>query len=65
MVPSVREQMMIAMKYATNMCVYALCSLAGMDPDFYWLGNVPCRAVQFYGVIAGVQVYEQRVVYTG
>lgn len=35
----------------------------GMDPDFFWLGRVPCRSVLVYGVIVGVQQYEQRTVY--
>lgn len=34
------------------------------DPDFYWLGRVPCRSVLLYGVIVGVQQYEQRTVYS-
>jgi hypothetical protein len=40
-------------------------SEAGTDPDFYWLGHIPCRFVLIYGMVVGVQVYEQRVVYTG
>ncbi|KAI0806172.1 hypothetical protein BC629DRAFT_1148825 [Irpex lacteus] len=36
----------------------------GVDPDYFWLGNVPCRSVLIYGMVVGVQVYEQRVVYT-
>ncbi|PSR70567.1 hypothetical protein PHLCEN_2v13538, partial [Hermanssonia centrifuga] len=34
------------------------------DPDFFWLGRVPCRTVLFYGMVIGVQDYEQRTVYT-
>lgn len=36
-----------------------------MDPDFFWLGRVPCRTVQFYGLVVGVQSYETRTVYSG
>lgn len=35
------------------------------DPDFYWLGRVPCRTVLFFGMVVGVQTYEQRTVYSG
>ncbi|KAJ3535233.1 hypothetical protein NM688_g7007 [Phlebia brevispora] len=37
---------------------------AGYDPDFFWLGRIPCRVVQFYGLVVGVQIYETRTVYT-
>lgn len=35
-----------------------------MDPDFFWLGRVPCRSVMVYGIVVGVQQYEQRTVYS-
>ena len=44
--------------------IYAFC-LAGTDPDFYWLGRVPCRTVLFYGLVVGVQTYETRTLYSG
>ncbi|KAI0090315.1 hypothetical protein BDY19DRAFT_939543 [Irpex rosettiformis] len=34
------------------------------DPDYFWIGNVPCRSVSICGMVVGVQVYEQRAVYT-
>ncbi|GJE94557.1 hypothetical protein PsYK624_107270 [Phanerochaete sordida] len=36
---------------------------AGVDPDFFWLGRVPCRSVLTCGVIVGVQQYELRTAY--
>ncbi|EKM58092.1 uncharacterized protein PHACADRAFT_171327 [Phanerochaete carnosa HHB-10118-sp] len=36
----------------------------GMDPDFFWLGRVPCRSVTICGVVVGVQQYEQRTLYS-
>ncbi|EMD35547.1 hypothetical protein CERSUDRAFT_96660 [Gelatoporia subvermispora B] len=34
------------------------------DTDFFWLGRVPCRTVQFVGMLVGVLVQEKRIVYT-
>ncbi|KAI0346480.1 hypothetical protein BDW22DRAFT_1352573 [Trametopsis cervina] len=36
----------------------------GVDPDYFWLGNVPCRSILVYGIVVGIQIYEQRVVYS-
>lgn len=46
---------------AMNLIAY----VAGADPDFYWLGRVPCRTALFFGMVVGVQTYEQRTVYSG
>ncbi|KAJ7065672.1 hypothetical protein C8F01DRAFT_750856 [Mycena amicta] len=34
------------------------------NSEFYWLGRVPCRTMKIVGLIVGVQVYENRVVYS-
>ncbi|KAF9477809.1 hypothetical protein BDN70DRAFT_861244 [Pholiota conissans] len=34
------------------------------DPDYYWLGAVPCRNVKVVGMVVGVQEYEKRTLYT-
>ncbi|KAF9528633.1 hypothetical protein CPB83DRAFT_906660 [Crepidotus variabilis] len=32
--------------------------------DFFWLGRIPCRSVKIVGIVVGIQVYEQKIVYT-
>ncbi|CAL1699329.1 unnamed protein product [Somion occarium] len=32
--------------------------------EFFWLGRVPCRKVYIVGLVVGVQVYEERTIYT-
>lgn len=34
------------------------------DPDFYWLGHIPCRTVIIVGIVVGIQDYEKRTLYT-
>ncbi|KAI0724830.1 hypothetical protein C8Q72DRAFT_937149, partial [Fomitopsis betulina] len=34
------------------------------DMEYFWLGRIPCRSVELVGVLVGIQVYEQRIVYT-
>ncbi|GBE83806.1 hypothetical protein SCP_0508630 [Sparassis crispa] len=34
------------------------------DAEFFWLGRVPCRTVRIIGILVGVQIYEQRTVYS-
>ncbi|KAI0703740.1 hypothetical protein BC835DRAFT_901605 [Cytidiella melzeri] len=36
----------------------------GSDPDYFWLGHVPCRFILIYGMVVGVNVYEKRILYT-
>ncbi|KAL0959701.1 hypothetical protein HGRIS_011396 [Hohenbuehelia grisea] len=36
---------------------------SGKDPDFFWLGRIPCRTVRLVGLIVGVSVWEKRTVY--
>ncbi|KAJ7693877.1 hypothetical protein B0H17DRAFT_1199562 [Mycena rosella] len=34
------------------------------DPEFFWLGRVPCRSVKLVGLVVGVQTFETRIVYS-
>lgn len=34
-----------------------------LDPDFFWLGRVPCRNVQVVALVVGVTQYEERASY--
>ncbi|KAI0732647.1 hypothetical protein C8Q72DRAFT_94224 [Fomitopsis betulina] len=34
------------------------------DMEYFWLGRIPCRSVELVGELVGIQVYEQRIVYT-
>ena len=34
-----------------------------VDMEYFWLGRIPCRTVELVGVLVGIQVYEQRIVY--
>ncbi|KAI0947860.1 hypothetical protein AcW1_009511 [Taiwanofungus camphoratus] len=34
------------------------------EAEFFWLGRVPCRTVLLVGILVGVQVYEQRTIYS-
>ncbi|KAJ2925276.1 hypothetical protein H1R20_g11815, partial [Candolleomyces eurysporus] len=36
---------------------------ANKQPDFYWLGRIPCRVVQIVGLVVGVSQYEGRTIY--
>ncbi|KAF8206976.1 hypothetical protein K438DRAFT_418390 [Mycena galopus ATCC 62051] len=39
-------------------------SSARGEPEFFWLGRVPCRTVKLVGLLVGVQEYETRILYT-
>ncbi|PFH50629.1 hypothetical protein AMATHDRAFT_127208, partial [Amanita thiersii Skay4041] len=39
-------------------------SLMLLGVDFFWLGRVPCRSVLVVGLVVGIQVYENKIVYT-
>ncbi|KAI0729789.1 hypothetical protein C8Q72DRAFT_883883 [Fomitopsis betulina] len=34
------------------------------DMEYFWLERIPCRTVELVGELVGIQVYEQRIVYT-
>ncbi|KAI0729793.1 hypothetical protein C8Q72DRAFT_287604 [Fomitopsis betulina] len=33
------------------------------DMEYFWLERIPCRMVELVGVLVGIQVYEQLIVY--
>ncbi|KAH7887028.1 hypothetical protein F5I97DRAFT_1095264 [Phlebopus sp. FC_14] len=44
--------------------VLAMRDSGAKDADFFWLGHIPCRTVLLVAMVVGVQVYENRTLYT-